>query len=198
MLRRASEYKQMVWKNGGGVTDEIDRAPPSDEGEEFHWRLSMATVRYPGGPFSIYENIDRCLAVIQGKSLILVRSDTDQSIHLDENSIPYSFEGEIPIVCRISEETITDFNVMTRRDKYKHHVERMFLAIDQPTLTITNNRDEILFIVVSQGLLDVNHSRIEKKDSIKFIDHHQPLQISSKTDQSIFFIVRITKYSSTS
>ena len=194
MLRRSNEYKKMVWKNGAGVTDEIDREPDGD-GEGFHWRLSMATVRYPGGPFSIYENIDRSLAVIEGKSLVLIRNDTDPLIQLDENSTPFSFEGEVPIVGRISEDTITDFNVMTRRDKYRHHIERMVSTSEQATLVIPNDREETLFIVVAQGALDVNSIKVGKKDTIKFVGYHQPVHISSVAHASVFYIIRIIKCS---
>lgn len=195
MLRRSSEYKTMVWKNGGGVTKEIDRSP-TDEEEEFHWRLSMATVRYPGGPFSIYENIDRTLAVIEGKSLKLMQNDTDQSVYLNEYSAPYSFKGETSIVCQISEDTLTDFNVMTRRDKYRHLVERRVLTPAQPPLMISNEYDEILFIVVAKGKLDINHVILENKDTMKFVDYHQTIHISPVAHgESLFYIVRILKYS---
>lgn len=50
---RASEYKTMPWKNGGGVTVEIAIHPPGASVNAFDWRISMATVAQDG-PFSSF------------------------------------------------------------------------------------------------------------------------------------------------
>ena len=41
-ILRESSYRAVPWKNGGGVTREILRAPA--EPDAFDWRLSLATV----------------------------------------------------------------------------------------------------------------------------------------------------------
>ncbi|CAF1084081.1 unnamed protein product [Adineta steineri] len=46
MILRANQHKKMIWKNGGGITHEIAREPNNDQ-EEFDYRLSMASVKYP-------------------------------------------------------------------------------------------------------------------------------------------------------
>ncbi len=162
MILRANNHRKMIWKNGGGITHEIDRQPNDNE-KEFDWRLSMAEVKYPGGPFSIYPNIDRTLSIIDGQYLTL--KFDDQFIYLDQTSTPYSFMGEINITCQIYQDTITDFNVMTKRDKFKHSVQRFTLKKDQNPINISNSNGDILFILLAKGNLQINQITMTKGDA---------------------------------
>lgn len=72
-ILRASEYKTMPWKNGGGVTVEIAIHPPGASVDAFDWRVSMATVAQDG-PFSSFPGVDRTLAIIEGNGLALAIS----------------------------------------------------------------------------------------------------------------------------
>jgi len=194
MILRANQHKQMIWKNGGGITHEIDREPNNNQ-DEFDWRLSMASVKFPGGPFSIYPNIDRTLCIIDGKNLTLQfnNNNNHELVHLNKDSSPYSFPGEISITCQIYEDTITDFNVMTKRDKFRHIVQRFILRKDQKPMKISNDNQDILFIVVSQGNLEINGITMTKGDAIKFIDNNQIIQISNSIDNTIIYLVKIIK-----
>jgi len=167
----------MVWKNGRGFTDEIDRQP-NDNQEELDWRLSMATIKYPGGPFSIFDNIDRTLSMIDGQDLILkLNNNTNDVIHIDKNSSPYSFPGEISITCQIHEDILIDFNVMTKRDKFRHTVERIILKKDENPMNISNLNKDIFFVIVAQGSLEINENLMRKGDAFKLIDDKQSIQI---------------------
>jgi len=194
MILRANQHKQMIWKNGGGITHEIDREPNNNQ-DEFDWRLSMASVKFPGGPFSIYPNIDRTLCIIDGKNLTLQfnNNNNHELVHLNKDSSPYSFPGEISITCQIYEDTITDFNVMTKRDKFRHIVQRFVLRKDQKPMEISNDNQDILFIVVSQGNLEINGITMTKGDAIKFIENNQIIQIYSSIDNTIIYLVKIIK-----
>jgi environmental stress-induced protein Ves len=194
MILRANQHKQMIWKNGGGITHEIDREPNNNQ-DEFHWRLSMASVKFPGDPFSIYPNIDRTLCIIDGQNLTLKfnNNNNHELVHLNKDSSPYSFPGEISITCQIYEDTITDFNVMTKRDKFRHIVQRFILRKDQKPMKISNDNQDILFIVVSQGNLEINGITMTKGDAIKFIDNNQIKQISNSIDNTIIYLVKIIK-----
>jgi environmental stress-induced protein Ves len=79
MILRVNEHQTMIWKNGGGITDQIDRQSNDDQ-EDFHWRVSMAQIKYPGGSFAIYTNIDRTLSIINGNSLTLLIKNNNQFI----------------------------------------------------------------------------------------------------------------------
>jgi environmental stress-induced protein Ves len=194
MILRANQHKKMVWKNGGGITYQIDRQP-NDDREEFDWRLSMAQIKSPGGPFSIFPNIDRTLSIIDGNSLTLFINN-DQLIQLDQNSQPFSFPGEFLIDSQINEETLTDFNVMTKRNQFKHTVQRFILNKDQNSMNISNNNENILFILVSQGILQINQFILEKFDVFKCIENPNSILISSLNDNTIFYLVYIIKLSS--
>jgi environmental stress-induced protein Ves len=193
MILRANQYKKILWKNGGGFTDEIDRQS-NDNQEEFDWRLSMATIKYPGGPFSIFNNIDRTLSIIDGQHLILkFNNNTNHVIHLDQNSPPYSFPGEISITCQIDEDILIDFNVMTKRDKFRHIVERIILKKDQNPINISNINQDIIFIILAQGNLEINENLMTKGDAFKIIDNKQSIQISNSNDNTIIYLVTIIK-----
>ncbi|CAF4086622.1 unnamed protein product [Adineta steineri] len=196
MILRANQHKKMIWKNGGGITHEIAREPDNDQ-EEFEYRLSMASVKYPGGPFSLYQNIDRTLCIIDGEKMTLqLNNNNNELIHLDKNSPPYSFSGEIPITCQIYEDTLTDFNVMTKRDKFRHTVQRFISNKDQNPVEISNSNEDIIFIIIAQGCLQINDTIMTKGDAIKFIDNQQLIQISTLNDNTIIYLVKITKLSS--
>lgn len=191
MILRANQHKIMIWKNGGGITHEIDRQSNNNNQEDFDWRLSMAEVKYPGGPFSIYPNIDRTLSIIDGQHLTLMINN--QLVHLDKNSPPYSFPGEIPITCQIHEDTIMDFNVMTKRDKFRHTVQRFILNKDQNPMHISNNNEDIIFIVVAQGNLQINEITMTKGDAFKVTDNKQSMEILTSDDNTIIYLVTIIK-----
>jgi environmental stress-induced protein Ves len=65
-ILRAADRSASPWKNGGGITFEIASFPDEYEIHDFGWRISLAEVRQ-SGPFSIFPNIDRTLAIIDGR-----------------------------------------------------------------------------------------------------------------------------------
>lgn len=192
-LLRANEHKQMKWKNGGGITREIARAPNNDT-DEFDWRLSMAQVKPPGGPFSLFPGIDRTLCVISPNQLCLtINNNADQIIHLDQNSLPYSFAGELSITCQIYDETLTDLNVMTRRTKFQHSVERSKMESNEEKTvqTLTNNK-EIMFIIVGQGQLKINDDiYMTHGDALQIDQHSLDIKIIATMDNTFLYIVRL-------
>lgn len=196
MLLRSHQHKKMPWKNGGGITYEIDRQP-NDSGEDFHWRLAMAEIKYPGGPFSIFPNIDRTLSIIDGHRLKLTLNN-QQSIEIDRNSPPFSFQGETPIESEIFEDTVTDLNVMTRRDQCKHDFEKVVVKKNQDTIQISNDQNQqILYVIIAQGDLQIGDINITKGDVIKLTDYQQSITLFNflNTETIIFLIKIITSLS---
>ncbi|CAF1009393.1 unnamed protein product [Rotaria sordida] len=193
MLLRANEHKQMVWKNGGGITSEIARVP-NNEHEDFDWRLSIAQVKPPGGPFSIFPGIDRTLCVMSQHELyLMLNNNSDDMIYLNQDSLPYSFPGELSITCQLHSETLTDFNVMTRRTKFRHDVERVKMTAKQEkTINVLDNTNEIVFIVVGQGQVVTNNGiQMIKHDALRIDQHPLNIQISAATDDTQLYIVRL-------
>ncbi|CAF1329591.1 unnamed protein product [Adineta ricciae] len=189
MLFGRNEYKEMVWKNGNGITFEIDRFPKNDK-EDFQWRLSMAIVKYPGGPFSFYPNIDRSLAIFHGKK-ILLKINNEKSIHLNETSVPYSFAGETSIECEIFQDEITDFNVMTNRKYFQHKIQRLTLNRNDNPMKINNSNENILFFTLINGNLQMNQFHLTNGDTLKFDNQNQIIEISTLDEISTFFFIQI-------
>ena len=148
-LLRAQDYKIVPWKNGGGRTAEIAVFPPNATMEEFDWRLSMADVA-SDGPFSVFPDIDRTLTLLEGEGMALEIEGRD-SVVLDPASAPLAFPGDVPVMARLVGGPIRDLNVMSRRGRYTHRVER--LEIDgSRTLEVTAEL-AVLFCVEGNGLV---------------------------------------------
>ncbi|WMT72626.1 HutD family protein [Bradyrhizobium sp. Ash2021] len=124
---RAGSCRTTPWKNGGGSTTEIVAEPPGASLDDFDWRISMARVA-TDGPFSEFAGIDRTLAVINGKGLMLTIGG-NAPIRLERGSDPISFAGDFRTSARLTAGEITDLNVMTRRSRFSHRLRR----IGQPT-----------------------------------------------------------------
>jgi environmental stress-induced protein Ves len=120
---RASDCKTTPWKNGGGSTTEVAVAPAGASLADFDWRISMAVVA-SDGPFSDFPGVDRTLAVIKGKGLILTVGDAGPAT-LAEESAPLGFRGDTPTSARLTAGAITDLNIMTRRGRFRHHLLRV-------------------------------------------------------------------------
>ena len=125
---RASEYRSMPWKNGGGVTTEIAVSPAGAGLEDFDWRVSMARVE-GSGPFSQFAGIDRTLAVLEGEGIVLDIAGLPP-MSVTRVSAPLSFPADVPTAAALIGGPITDLNVMTRRSRMTHSVER--LAVSAP------------------------------------------------------------------
>ncbi len=119
---RAREYRQMPWKNGGGVTMEVAVSPPGAALGDFDWRISLARVD-TDGPFSRFAGIDRTLSIVRGHGIELGVAGR-APVTLGAESDPYTFAGDVDASARLIDGAVTDLNVMTRRDAHRHVVRR--------------------------------------------------------------------------
>ena len=120
---RASSCRTTPWKNGGGGTTEIAAEPPGASLDTFDWRISMASVAVDG-PFSTFPGIDRTLAVVSGKGLVLTIG-SNAAVNLELGLLPIRFDGDVPTSARLTDGEITDLNVMTRRGRVGHQLRRI-------------------------------------------------------------------------
>lgn len=121
-ILRASDYRRMAWKNGGGETAEIAVHPQGATVEDFGWRISMATVG-TDGPFSVFPGIERTLSVLQGQGIRLEVEGLGART-LDPSSQPLTFGADLSTSAQLVAGPIVDLNVMTRRGAYTHAVTR--------------------------------------------------------------------------
>ncbi|WP_054312942.1 HutD family protein [Mesorhizobium sp. 1M-11] len=125
-ILRASDYRSMPWKNGGGTTTEIVVSPAGAGLDDFDWRISMARVE-AGGPFSVFAGIDRTLSILEGEGMRLSIAGYD-SVDLTRASEPLFFPADAETEATLAAGPITDLNVMTRRARARHTVRRVSLS----------------------------------------------------------------------
>ncbi|WP_337268351.1 HutD/Ves family protein [Oryzifoliimicrobium ureilyticus] len=122
-LRRACDHKHMPWKNGKGETVEIAVFPSNAAIGDFGWRVSTASVD-TDGPFSLFDDIDRTLSVIEGQGIKLSVAGADP-ISLNIGSQPFSFPGDVQTSASLLNGPIKDLNIMTRRGRFSHRVKKV-------------------------------------------------------------------------
>ncbi|MBW9051292.1 HutD family protein [Rhizobium mesosinicum] len=122
---RAADHKRMPWKNGGGETVEVAISPEGAGLADFDWRVSMATVA-SDGPFSVFPGIDRTLSILEGNGMHLSIGGR-APVFLTQGNDPLFFPADVPVTAELIDGTITDLNVMTRRDRLRHDVLRLVI-----------------------------------------------------------------------
>ena len=189
----ACDYPTTAWKNGGGTTRQILIAPPGATLEDFDYRISMASVA-SDGPFSHFPGVDRQLLLLDGKGLLLQRGDGSNSL-LQIDSQPLAFAGEEAITSLLQDGPVTDFNVMTRRGRYRQQTER--LAV-QGKLHVHSD-DEVLLVMLAAGSTlevyreDGRHCRLGPRDAV-----WQALAVGLtlfSTDRADVIVVRLNRQS---
>ncbi|RWC38850.1 MAG: HutD family protein [Mesorhizobium sp.] len=125
-ILRADEYRSMPWKNGGGVTTEIAVSPANAGLDDFDWRVSMARVEL-SGPFSQFAGIDRTLAVLEGEGIVLEIAGYPPT-SINRATALFSFPADVQTSATLIGGPITDLNVMTRRSRVTHSVERLVIS----------------------------------------------------------------------
>lgn len=137
LVLRAADRIARPWKNGGGITRDVFTHPEGAALETFDWRVSLADVA-TDGPFSHFPGIDRTTAILSGAGFDLtVKGDIRR---LTPQTPPLAYPGDVPASARLIAGPVTDLNVMTRRERCRHHLVRQ---------TIT----ESVGIVMSAGLI---------------------------------------------
>ena len=135
---KAADYKRMPWKNGGGETAEIAVFPKDASLADFEWRISMATVA-SDGPFSSFAEIDRTLTILSGEGMEL--EIDGERLALTHASQPHPFPADVATSATLLGGTVIDLNVMTRRTRCTHQVERLKL----PSIGRRNEATEFIF-----------------------------------------------------
>jgi len=110
------------WKNGGGCTTELAIAPPGATVADFDWRISLATIAQ-SGPFSLFPGIDRTLTLVDGPGVVLDVGN-ERKVALSVREPVVAFPGELAVSAAVDDGVTTDFNVMTRRARCSHQLER--------------------------------------------------------------------------
>ncbi len=141
---RFKDLPSMPWKNGGGSTVELMVAPQGATIADFDFRISVATVSQDG-PFSVFPNIDRTLALVEGEGLTLHLAG-EPAIAIDDATPYASFPGETSIHATVNDDTTMDFNVMTHRGRCHHTFE-----VSHGTIYKVVPRGDVTMLFVAEG-----------------------------------------------
>ena len=182
-LYRAHEHKRMPWKNGGGETVEIAVFPSGAGVDDFDWRISMATVA-SDGPFSIFPGIDRTLSILDGAGISLAM-EGGEDVALNGASLPLSFAADIAVAATLVDGPVTDLNVMARRGRYRHSVERVTgrFAVSREALSET-----VLLLAMGDALATSGNQTTEMAalDAVEVVD---PMTIEA--NHTVCCVIRI-------
>lgn len=182
-LLRAAQHRTMPWKNGGGTTTEIAVSPTGASMEDFDWRVSMAHVG-GDGPFSSFPGIDRTLSILIGEGLDLAFGD-GETVRLTRASEPYAFAADRIVTGRLVSGAIDDLNVMSRRGRWRHRVERLSGAG-----SLTAN-EGLLVLVARKGDWQVNGATLAGGDSA-VLDALGRVELSVSSDVAELYAVWLT------
>jgi environmental stress-induced protein Ves len=186
---RAAVQTVQPWKNGGGTTREIARAPHAASLDAFDWRVSRAHVA-SDGPFSRFIGVDRTLIVLGGSGLCL---DIDgATLALEPHSEPFSFVGDIAVDARLVGGPIDDLNVMTRRSRFSQRVQRRRVTSDE---TLRAEGD-VLVVFVERGALTCGTETLTTNDAL-ICEEREQVVVRSTPEARIVVIdlFRVTRLS---
>ncbi|MET9885401.1 HutD family protein [Streptomyces sp. NPDC006430] len=138
-ILRAGDRTAVAWKNGGGVTREIEVWPEHAGMTDFAWRVSLAEVA-ADGPFSAFPGVDRTLTLAEGAGMDLTVAGARRLV--DERYAPQDFPGDAPTDCRLLDGPVVNFNVMYRRDG-----PPVDTAVVRGALALTAAPEETLLVV---------------------------------------------------
>ena len=110
IIRRAS-FTATPWKNGGGITHEAIRVPPT--GDAFLWRVSVAQID-ASGPFSDFAGYDRKMVLLRGRGITL-EFGSGERCALRSAGDWVEFDGAMSTRCELLDGPCVDLNLMVSK-----------------------------------------------------------------------------------
>lgn len=167
---KQNNYQIMPWKNGLGLTAQIDKDPNN------LWRLSQATISQKS-MFSEFKNCKRILTVLKGDGLKL----NLKYLYLNEI---YEFDGELKIDCQLLGSEVLDLGLIY--DTHKIQAKMSFINFDKK-LNYKINSD-ICLLYCAEGEFN-----IENEDEIKTVNANDTLKIESTSEIQLVTVETKTK-----
>lgn len=121
---KAEDFTRQPWKNGGGFTTELARAPL--------WRLSIADVEQ-SGPFSDFTGYERTIMLLTGDGMEL-DFDHAPGVRIDRPEEPFVFDGGWRTHCRLLGGPVTDMNLMVIRESARGTLRVLHLPAEPAML----------------------------------------------------------------
>jgi environmental stress-induced protein Ves len=143
---RKSSFKEIPWKNGGGVTHEAIRVPAA--GETFLWRVSVAHI-YASGPFSDFAGYRRNMVLLQGRGLRLKFNGGEHCL-LQKIGDSAQFDGAVSTHCDLLDGPCVDLNFMVSKSV---RADARVLRLDRDLFTPASPAGSALIFSVEAPLL---------------------------------------------
>jgi environmental stress-induced protein Ves len=119
---RRSSFTALPWKNGGGITHEAIRVPPT--GDAFLWRVSVAQID-SSGPFSDFAGYDRKMVLLRGRGIAL-EFGSGKRCGLRSAGDFVEFDGAMAARCELLDGPCVDLNLMVSKSlRTAARIERM-------------------------------------------------------------------------
>ena len=120
----AARCAAVPWRNGGGLTRELDAR--AGEGGGFDWRLSLADIDRDG-PFSALPGDDRVFALLEG--VVALRfGDDELRVATGDDAAPLCFPGEAAPHAALRGGPVRALNLMLARGRCAGAMRRAALA----------------------------------------------------------------------
>jgi hypothetical protein len=152
-------YRDMPWKNGGGVTRELLKLPHPSEPARFLARLSIARVE-ASGPFSVFPGVDRIIMLLEGEGMALSIASAPEVV-LDRRWQPFAFPGDAESDCRLLGGAVRDFNLMVDRATAKATLEVVQLSPGE-TRTVDGASTVLLHVLEGRASVDGTPLAVEE------------------------------------
>lgn len=120
LIRRA-DYREVPWKNGGGLTLDIWTFPEGARQEEADVGISIAPI-VASGPFSVFPGIERHITLIEGDGITLVFEGAEQRL---VRLTPFVFDGGDAPVSRLEDGPVRVLNVKVRAGLWRAEVRAL-------------------------------------------------------------------------
>lgn len=124
-LIRYNTLEEKPWKNGLGTTREIVIWPLDADLSNFEWRVSAASIIFPGH-FSHYPEVSRSLGVLSGKSAELKLGETTKTLSYKGEIL--RFDGGEHAEVLSANGPVLDYNVMSRDKAVTHELNYVSLS----------------------------------------------------------------------
>lgn len=170
------------WKNGAGTTREVARGPEGASLDDFDWRISLAEIERDG-PFSVFPGIERCIVLLQGTGMDLLgeAGKVEQALH---RLVPWTFDGERVLSARLRGGPCSDFNVMTRRGRWRPDVRMLHGAAAVASGHVT-------LLLAVEGAWQVGKETIEPMQALLWHGLEAPITVGPKTPGSAPALIHV-------
>jgi environmental stress-induced protein Ves len=114
---RKTSFTVVPWKNGGGITHEVIRVPPT--GDAFRWRVSVAEID-ASGPFSDFSNYNRAMVLLRGAGVRLTFDGREHTVLRTAGDM-VQFDGARSTRCDLADGPCADLNLMVSKSMQGVH-----------------------------------------------------------------------------